>query len=134
MSFFFQVFSSSLHLHLPIFFLSAFVAFLWHWFSWFLFFMHFSSPSFLTCSMFFSYNIIYATHSIFFLCNFFNNFSFFLSKVFHCSFPLFLDFFHCVWSEAHFHFIVYHNLSIVRLKAFLVLLVFYSSILFLFYF
>jgi len=114
-------------------FLNVFPAFLRHWFSWFLFFMRFSSPSSLTRSMLFSYNTIYVTHFIFFLCKFSNDLHFILSEVFHCNLPLFLDFFHCLQGEVHFLFFVYHSPGTMLLKAFLALLVFYSSIWSLFY-
>ncbi len=56
----------------------------------------------------------------------------FLIWSFYCSFPFFLDFFHCVRNKAHFCLSVYHSLSIALLHSFLLLLVFYSSIWFLF--
>jgi hypothetical protein len=42
--------------------------------------------------------------------------------------PLFVDFFHYMQGKVHFLFFVYHSLGTMLLKAFLVLLVFYSSI------
>lgn len=55
-----------------------------------IFLMHFSSPSSLTHFMLFSYNMIYATRSIFFLCRFSNDLHFIFLKIFIVIFPCFL--------------------------------------------
>jgi hypothetical protein len=58
------------------------------------------------------------------LMQIFKRSSFFLSSVFHCSSPLFIDFFHYVQNKAHFLFFVYHSPCTTLLRAFLTLLAF----------